>query len=89
MSVKGKDKVDDTVSVISDNKDERALTSAITITVVKLKKDIFIKVRELAVFMRDRTKFIIYKTLVGLTVWADNKREKVNRNIKTVLEQVI
>jgi hypothetical protein len=68
MSVKGKDKVDDTASVTSDNKSKGVLTPATTTTVVELKKDTFIKVRELAVFTGDRTKFTIYKISVGLAV---------------------
>jgi hypothetical protein len=65
------------------------LTPATTTTVIKLKKDTFIKIRKPAVFTEDRTKFIIYKTSIGLAVWADNKREKPNRTIKTVPEQMI
>jgi hypothetical protein len=75
MSVKGKDKVDDTVFIISDNEGERALTSATTTTVVELKKDTLIKVRESAVFTRDRTKFTAYKISVGLAVWTNNKKK--------------
>jgi hypothetical protein len=86
MSAKGKDKVDDTASIINNNRGEGALTPVTTITVVKLKKDTLIKVRELAVFIEDRMKFIVYKISVGLAVWADNKREKPNRTIKTVSE---
>jgi hypothetical protein len=72
--------------VVSDNGDEGALTLITTITVVKLKKDTLIKVRESAVFIGDRTKFTTYKTSVGLVVWADNKRDRVNKNMKIVLE---
>jgi hypothetical protein len=86
MSTKGKGKVDNAVSVISDNRGEEVLILVIIIIIVKLKKDTLIKVRELAVFTGDRTKFTIYKTSVGLAVWADNKREKSNRIIKIVLE---
>jgi hypothetical protein len=56
------------------------------ITVVKLKKDTFIKVRESAVFAKDRAKFIAYKTSVDLAVWANNKKNRANRNMKIVLE---
>jgi hypothetical protein len=62
------------------------LTLTIIITMVELKKDTLIKVRELAVFTGDRTKFIVYKTSISLAVWADNKREKSNRIMKTVLK---
>jgi hypothetical protein len=51
---------------------------------VELKKDTFIKVRESAVFTGDRIKFTIYKISVGLAVWTDNKREKLNRTMKTI-----
>jgi 5-methylcytosine-specific restriction endonuclease McrBC regulatory subunit McrC len=68
MSAKGKDKADDTTSVTSDNKGKKALISVTTITVVKLKKDIFIKVREPAIFIGERIKFAIYKTSVDLAV---------------------
>jgi hypothetical protein len=53
MSVKDKGKVDDTASVISDNKGEKVLILAITTTVVELKKDTLIKVRESTVFTGD------------------------------------
>jgi hypothetical protein len=59
-----------------------------TITVIELKKDTLIKVRESAVFTRDKSKFSAYKISVGLYVWADNKRERLNRILKTVIEQV-
>jgi hypothetical protein len=62
------------------------LTPATIITVVKLKKDTLIKIRESAVFIGDWIKFIIYKIFVGLAVWANNKREKSNRIIKIVLK---
>jgi hypothetical protein len=88
MSAKGKGKADDTASVTSDNEGEKILTPATITTVVELKKDIFIKIRESAVFTEDRIKFIVYKTSVGLAVWADNKKEKPNRIMKTVPEQV-
>jgi hypothetical protein len=84
MSVKDKDKVDDTASIINDNEDEGTLISATIITVVELKKDTLIKVRELAVFIKDRTKFIIYKISISLAVWTNNKREKSNRTIKII-----
>jgi hypothetical protein len=84
MSVKDKDKVDDTASIINDNEDEGILISATIITVVELKKDTLIKVRELAVFIKDRTKFIIYKISISLAVWTNNKREKSNRTIKII-----
>jgi hypothetical protein len=67
MSVKDKDKVDNTISVTSDNRDEEALTLT-TITVVEFKKNTLVKIRELAVFTGDRIKFIIYKTSIGLAV---------------------
>jgi hypothetical protein len=66
MSAKGKGKADDTTSVISDNGEERILTSATT--VVKIKKDTLIKIKDLIVFTGDRTKFSAYKMSVGLTV---------------------
>jgi hypothetical protein len=61
--------------VLNDN-GEGALTSVTITIVVELKKDTLIKVRELAVFTGDRSKFSAYKTSVGLAVWADNKRDK-------------
>jgi hypothetical protein len=64
------------------------LTPAITTTIVELKKNTLIKVRESAVFTEDRTKFTAYKTSISLAVWTNNKREKPNRIIKIVLEQV-
>jgi hypothetical protein len=73
--------------MISDNDGEGALTPT-TIIVVELKKNTLIKIRKLAVFTGDKIKFLIYKTSVGLTVWINNKRERVNRNIKTVSEQM-
>jgi hypothetical protein len=66
MSTKDKGKVDDTTSVISDNKSERVLT--LTTTVVKVKKDILIKIRNLVIFIGNRIKFSTYKTSVGLAV---------------------
>jgi hypothetical protein len=89
MSAKSKDKIDDTAFVTSDNKDKRILISATTTTIVELKKDIFIKIRELAIFIEDRIKFTAYKTFIGLAVWADNKREKINRTIKIISEQMV
>jgi hypothetical protein len=89
MSAKDKGKVDDTASVTSSNKDKRMLISVTTITIIELKKNTLIKVRELAMFTGDQTKFIVYKISVGLAVWVDNKKEKSNRIIKTVLEQVV
>jgi hypothetical protein len=68
MSTKGKDKVDDIISVISDNEEEEMLTLTIIITIIKFKKDTLIKVRELAVFTGDKTKFTVYKIFVGLAV---------------------
>jgi hypothetical protein len=62
------------------------LTPATIIIIVELKKDIFIKIRESAVFIEDRIKFTVYKISMDLAVWADNKREKSNRIMKTVLE---
>jgi hypothetical protein len=88
MSTKGKGKAEDTTSVISDNEGKKALISAITTTVIKLKKDTLIKIKESTVFSGDRAKFSIYKTSVDLAVWTDNKRDKSNRIIKTVPEQV-
>jgi hypothetical protein len=81
---KDKGKADDTTSVVSDNEKEGVLTSAII--VVKVKKDILIKIKDLTVFTRDKTKFSVYKTSVGLVVWADNKRIISNRNMKIVVE---
>jgi hypothetical protein len=66
MSVKGKDKIDDTISVVSDNGGEGTLILIIIIIVVELKKDTFIKIRELTVFTGDRAKFTAYKMFVGL-----------------------
>jgi hypothetical protein len=88
MSTKGKDKIDDTASVISNNKNKKILTPATTTTMIELKKDTLIKIREPAVFTRDRTKFTAYKTFMGLAVWTNNKKKKPNRIIKTVLEQM-
>jgi Retrotransposon gag protein len=88
MSTKGKGKADDTASVTSDNRGKEMMTPATITTVVKLKKDTLIKVREPAVFTKNRTKFTTYKIFMGLAVWADNKREKPNRIIKTIPEQV-
>jgi hypothetical protein len=88
MSAKGKGKVDDTASVISDNKNERVLTPATITTVIELKKDTLIKIKELAVFTGDRIKFTVYKIFMGLAVWANNKREKPNRTIKIIPEQM-
>jgi hypothetical protein len=84
MSAKDKDKTDDTTLVISNNRDEGALTLATT--VVKVKKDTLIKIRELVMFTGDKTKFFAYKTSVSLAVWANNKRIILNRNMKTVAE---
>jgi hypothetical protein len=44
------------------------LILATTITVVELKKDTLIKVRKLAVFIEEKTKFVIYKTFIDLAV---------------------
>jgi hypothetical protein len=66
MSTKGKGKADDTASVVSDNREERALTSAIT--VIKVKKDILIKIKKLTIFTGDKIKFFAYKTFVDLAV---------------------
>jgi hypothetical protein len=74
--------------VISDNRGEGILT-LITITVIKLKKHNLIKIRESTVFTGNRSKFSVYKISVGLYVWVDNKRERLNRNLKIVVEQVI
>jgi hypothetical protein len=52
--------------VISDNRDEETLT--LVITVVKIKKDTLIKIKESTVFTGDRIKFSAYKTFVGLVV---------------------
>jgi hypothetical protein len=68
MSAKGKSKIDDTVSVTSDNGGEEVLTSAITTIIVELKKNIFIKIRESAMFTGDRIKFTAYKISVSLAV---------------------
>jgi hypothetical protein len=68
MSTKGKGKADDTASVINDNEDKRTLTSVTTIIVIKLKKDTLIKIKELAMFTGERTKFAIYKTFINLAV---------------------
>jgi hypothetical protein len=88
MSAKGKSKADDTASVTSDNKNERILTPATTTTMIELKKDTLIKIREPAIFTEDRIKFTIYKISISLTVWTDNKKEKPNKIIKTVPEQI-
>jgi hypothetical protein len=66
MSAKGKGKVDDITLVVSNNKGERILISVIT--VVKIKKDTLIKIRELIIFTGDRIKFFAYKTFVGPAV---------------------
>jgi hypothetical protein len=84
MSAKDKDKVDDTTSMISDNGGERVLISVIT--VIEIKKDTFIKIRDLTVFTGDRIKFSVYKTFVGLAVWVDNKKTILNRNMKIVIK---
>jgi hypothetical protein len=68
MSAKDKGKADDTASITSDNKDEKMLIPVTTITVIELKKDTFIKIKESAVFTEDRIKFTTYKTFVGLAV---------------------
>jgi hypothetical protein len=88
MSAKGKGKVDNTASITSDNKNKKILIPTTITTIIKLKKDILIKVKESAVFIEDRTKFTTYKTSINLAVWADNKKKKSNKIIKTVLEQV-
>jgi hypothetical protein len=62
------------------------LTLITIITIIELKKDTLIKVKEPAIFTGDKVKFTAYKTSVGLAVWADNKRDRANRNIKTVPE---
>jgi hypothetical protein len=66
MSAKGKGKANNTVLIVSNNKDKRMLTPATT--VIKLKKDILIKVRELAIFTGNKTRFAAYKTSIGLAV---------------------
>jgi hypothetical protein len=68
MSAKDKGKADDTASVTSNNKNKKVLTSATTTTVIELKKDTLIKIRESAIFTKDRTKFTAYKISVGLAV---------------------
>jgi hypothetical protein len=75
--------------VVSDNGGEEILTLATITTVVEFKKDTLIKVRELTVFNGDRTKFSAYKISVGLAVWADNKKDKLNRTMKIVAEQIV
>jgi hypothetical protein len=82
MSAKNKGKANDTTSIISDNRGKKILTSAITI--VEVKKDTFIKIKDPAVFTGDKIKFSAYKTSVGLAVWVNNKRTILNRNIKIV-----
>jgi hypothetical protein len=66
MSAKGKGKIDNTTLVISNNKDKGILTPVTTI--VKIKKNTLIKIRDLTIFTKDRTKFSAYKTFVSLAV---------------------
>jgi hypothetical protein len=88
MSALGKDKnkADNIVSVISNTESEKVLIS--TITMIELKQDTLIKIRKLTIFSKNRSKFSAYKISVGLYMWANNKKERLNRILKTVLEQV-
>jgi hypothetical protein len=66
MSAKGKGKIDNTTSVINNNRNKEVLTP-VTI-IMEVKKDTLIKIRDLTVFTGDRIKFFVYKTSVGLAV---------------------
>jgi hypothetical protein len=86
MSAKGKGKADNTALMVNNNGDEGTLISAIT--VIKFKKDTLIKIKKPAIFTKDRTKFLAYKTSVSLAVWANNKRTIPNRIMKTIPAQI-